>query len=86
MAGQNQAIGGWLPVDTLKLLRARSSQNTLAGAGFLASGSSLPSSAFPRSSWIRVAAHARAPEEDGLAGYSGGTAQVFNLLPFSPSP
>jgi hypothetical protein len=22
---------------------------------------------------------------DGLAGYSGGTAQAFDLLPFSPS-
>jgi len=24
-------------------------------------------------------------EENGLSGYSGGTAQVFDLLPFSPS-
>jgi len=24
-------------------------------------------------------------EENGLSGYSGGTAQAFDLLPFSPS-
>ena len=50
-------------------------------AGFLAPGSlpaSLPSPV------TRVAAHA-APVGGGLAGYSGGTAQAFDLLPFSPS-
>jgi hypothetical protein len=34
---------------------------------------------------VRVARHASA-HGGGLAGYSGGTAQAFDLLPFSPLP
>ncbi len=66
----------------LQLLHARSLRLERVGAGFLAPGSSLvlqPSPAFGR-----VAALKRL-EENGLSGYSGGTAQVFDLLPFSPS-
>ena len=66
----------------LQLLHARSLRLERVGAGFLAPGSSLvlqPSPAFGR-----VAALRRL-EENGLSGYSGGTAQVFDLLPFSPS-
>ena len=40
------------------------------------------SSTFP--GFRRVAALKRL-EENGLSGYSGGTAQAFDLLPFSPS-
>jgi len=66
----------------LQLLHARSLRLERVGAGFLAPGSSLvlqPSPAFGR-----VAALRRL-EENGLSGYSGGTAQAFDLLPFSPS-
>jgi hypothetical protein len=51
-------------------------------AGFLASGSTLRSSTFPDPGGIKW----RRPKrpEDRLAGYSGGTAQVFDLFPFWP--
>jgi hypothetical protein len=66
----------------LQLLHARSLRLERVGAGFLAPGSSLvpqPSPAFAEwRRWQRL-------EENGLSGYSGGTAQVFDLLPFSPS-
>jgi len=50
-------------------------------AGFLASGSTSFSFGLPRIFETRVAL-VRLRER--LAGYSGGTAQVFDLLPFYP--
>ena len=67
--------------DVLELPHARSLNVLSVRAGFLAPGSSprlRPSPGFPE--WRRIVRL----KGGGLAGYSGGTAQVFDLLPFYP--
>ena len=58
------------------LTNDRTSQGRFPGSRVLASLPTFPG--FPSGGALR------APEGSGLAGYSGATAQVFDLLPYYP--